>query len=360
MEDLVVANNFWAGKRVFVTGHTGFKGGWLCLWLKQLGATVTGYALAPNTKPSLFESAAVSTGMDSILADVRAYDRLLQALKTAQPDIVFHLAAQPLVRYSYANPRETYETNVMGTVNLLDALRSVESARAAVIVTSDKCYENREWEWGYRENEPMGGHDPYSNSKGCAELVTAAMRNSYFGPGNTHTLGVASARAGNVIGGGDWSLDRLVPDMVRAIEAGRPVEIRHPGAIRPWQHVLEPLSGYMQLARKLYAAGPAHVGAWNFGPSSDDAQTVEYIVERLVARWGDGASWAKDDGQHPHEAHYLKLDSSKARTHLGWRPVLSLDETLAWIVDWYLAHARRENMSAFTLAQIERYTSRQP
>jgi CDP-glucose 4,6-dehydratase len=353
--------DFWQGKRVFVTGHTGFKGGWLSLWLQQMGARVTGYALAPSTQPNLFDVAHVGGGMHSIIADVRDFNTLRAALHDAQPDIVFHLAAQPLVRYSYANPRETYETNVMGTVNLLDALRTVACVRAAVIVTSDKCYENREWEWGYRENEPMGGHDPYSNSKGCAELVTAAMRDSYFGAHGKRSvpLSLASARAGNVIGGGDWSEDRLIPDIVRSIAAGRPVQIRNPHAIRPWQHVLEPLSGYLLLAERLHGEGAAYASAWNFGPSDDDAQTVEWIVDRLVSRWGQSARWERDGGEHPHEATYLKLDSSKARMHLGWRPRLHLDETLSWLLDWYKAHREGLNMQTYTNDQIRRFAAHQ-
>jgi CDP-glucose 4,6-dehydratase len=360
VEGLVVNSAFWRGKRVFVTGHTGFKGSWLSLWLTQLGANVTGYALAPITQPSLFEVAGVAKGMTSYLADIRDYAKLESALKSAQPEIVIHMAAQPLVRYSYANPRETYETNVMGTVNLLDAIRQVGSVRSVVIVTSDKCYENREWVWGYRENEPMGGHDPYSNSKGCAELVTAAMRDSYFAPSAhaKHGVGVASARAGNVIGGGDWSEDRLIPDIVRAIAGGKPVMIRNPNAIRPWQHVLEPLAGYLRLAEKLYEHGPAFASGWNFGPSDDEAQTVSWIVERLTRRWGQGATWQQDSGEHPHEAHYLKLDSSKSRMQLGWKPRLDLEDTLAWLIDWYQAHASNADMREFTLQQISQYAAK--
>ena len=273
--------DFWRGRRVFLTGHTGFKGGWLALWLQRLGADVTGYALDPPTTPSLFAVARVGAGMRSIINDIRDAETLAQAMREAQPEIVIHMAAQPLVRYSYQAPVETYATNVMGTVHLLEAVRQTDSVRAVVNVTSDKCYENREWVWGYRENEPMGGYDPYSNSKGCAELVTAAYRNSYFNPAqySQHGVALASARAGNVIGGGDWAEDRLIPDILRAIAAGEAVNIRSPHAIRPWQHVLEPLSGYLLLAQRLIEDGPAHAEGWNFGPSEEDARPVQWIVE---------------------------------------------------------------------------------
>lgn len=350
---------FWRGKRVFVTGHTGFKGSWLTLWLKQLGAEVTGYALSPSTTPSLFDLAGIGQhDCHSHIADIRDYPKLREKIAAATPDIVFHLAAQPLVRRSYADPRETYETNVMGTVNLLEAVRHTPSVRAAVIVTSDKCYENREWVWGYRENEPMGGHDPYSNSKGCAELVTAAMRASYF---SAHAQGkrqaaIASARAGNVIGGGDWADDRLIPDIVRAIAAGQPANIRNPNAIRPWQHVLEPLAGYLLLAERLHTRGTDFASGWNFGPSDDETRTVRWICDHMVQHWGQGAAWRQDGGSHPHEATYLKLDSSKARMQLGWRPRLTLAECLDWLVDWYRAHAVGQDMRAMTLQQINTYS----
>lgn len=306
---------FWHGKRVFLTGHTGFKGGWLSLWLQQLGADVTGYALDAPTSPSLFEAASVARGMRSIIGDVRDGDAVKRAMAVARPDIVIHMAAQPLVRYSYVNPVETYSTNVMGVVNLLEAVRATPGVRAVVNVTSDKCYENREWPWGYRENEAMGGYDPYSNSKGCAELVTAGYRSSFFHADKypEHGVALGSGRAGNVIGGGDWALDRLIPDMLRAIGAGEPVMIRNPHAIRPWQHVLEPLSGYLTLAEKLYTEGPVHAEGWNFGPYDTDAKPVEWIVERMTQEWGAGASWTLDGQDHPHEATYLKLDCSKAR-----------------------------------------------
>jgi CDP-glucose 4,6-dehydratase len=354
----MAVDSFWRDKKVFVTGHTGFKGSWLTLWLKALGARVTGYALAPDTSPNLFDLARVGDGVESIIADIRDRQRLLSAIKSAAPEIVIHMAAQPLVRASYVNPVETYETNVLGTVHLLDAIRHVTGVRSVVIVTTDKCYENREWEWGYRENEAMGGYDPYSSSKGCAELVTAAYRKSFFNPStySTHGVAIASARAGNVIGGGDWAADRLIPDIMRAITKGETVNIRNPHAIRPWQHVLEPLSGYLVLAEGLYSEGIRHAEAWNFGPNDSDAQPVQAIVERLTAQWGDDARWQLDGGDHPHEATYLKLDCSKARSRLGWRPRWSLDRALDEIVAWYKAAARGEDTRSITLAQIDEYT----
>lgn len=347
---------FWRGKRVFLTGHTGFKGSWLSLWLQQLGAEVTGFALAPHA-PSLFDAAGVASGMRSLEGDIRDAGTLQAALREARPDIVIHMAAQALVRYSYANPVETYSTNVMGLVHLFEAVRATPGVRAVVNVTSDKCYENREWAWGYRENEPMGGYDPYSNSKGCAELVTSAYRSSFFNPDthSQHGVALGSGRAGNVIGGGDWAQDRLIPDMMRAIAAGEPVRIRSPHAIRPWQHVLEPLSGYLTLAEHLYEHGPAFAEGFNFGPHDTDARPVQWIVERLCASWGDGAGWELDAAPQPHEATYLKLDCSKARARLGWQPRWSLADTLGHIVDWHKAHAGGADMRAFTLAQIGVY-----
>lgn len=348
---------FWKGRRVLVTGHTGFKGSWLCLWLKELGAHVVGYALPPPTTPSLFDAARVSARMISVIADIRDCDRLSAAIAEHKPEIIFHLAAQSLVRASYDNPVETYSTNVMGTVHLLDAVRRIEGVRAVVNITSDKCYENREWVWGYRESDPMGGYDPYSNSKGCAELVTAAFRSSYFSPKEhaRHGLALASARAGNVIGGGDWAKDRLIPDVLTAFAAGRPAVIRNPQAIRPWQHVLEPVHGYLLLAERLCSGGPGFAEAWNFGPSDDDARSVEWVVKQLAAAWGDGARWAVDGGAHPHEAQYLKLDCSRARSRLGWRPRVQLPMALAATVEWYRLFGEGKDMAAVSLNQIERY-----
>ena len=348
---------FWQGKRVFLTGHTGFKGGWLSLWLQQLGADVTGYALEAPTTPSLFEVANVARGMQSIIGDVRDGDAVKRAMAVACPDVVIHMAAQPLVRYSYVNPVETYSTNVMGVVNVLEAVRTTPGVRAVVNVTSDKCYENREWPWGYRENEAMGGYDPYSNSKGCAELVTAGYRSSFFHADKyaEHGIALGSGRAGNVIGGGDWAMDRLIPDMLRAIGAGQPVMIRNPHSIRPWQHVLEPLSGYLTLAEKLYTEGPVHAEGWNFGPHDTDAKPVEWIIERMTQEWGAGASWSLDGQDHPHEATYLKLDCSKARGQLGWHPRWDIGQTIAKIVEWHKACDQGADMRAMTLAQITTY-----
>jgi CDP-glucose 4,6-dehydratase len=344
--------NFWRGKRVFLTGHTGFKGSWLSLWLQSLGAEVTGYALTPPTKPNLFEVAGVTTGMTSVSADIRDLPTLQRAMQMAQPNIVIHMAAQALVRLSYAEPVETYATNVMGTVHVLESVRHTPSVKAVVVVTTDKCYENKEWPWGYRENEPMGGHDPYSSSKGCAELVTAAYRTSFF---QQHGVAVATARAGNVIGGGDWAADRLVPDILRAFEQNQPVVIRNPQATRPWQHVLEPLSGYLSLAERLYTNGQAYAESWNFGPKEDDARPVQWIVENLVRSWGNGASWQQDGGVHPHEANYLKLDISKANGRLGWKPRWTLGTALEHITSWHQSWLRQDNMKQLCLAQVQQY-----
>lgn len=342
---------------MLITGHTGFKGSWLSLWLQSLGAQVVGYALSPPTKPSLFEVAEVSKGMTSIIGDIRDLEHLRAVFAEHRPEIVIHMAAQPLVRYSYVEPVETYSTNVMGTVNLLEAVRSTNSVKAVVNVTTDKCYENREWAWGYRENEPMGGYDPYSSSKGCAELVTAAYRNSYFHPEkyNTHGVAIASGRAGNVIGGGDWAGDRLIPDIMRAIMQGNPVNIRSPHSIRPWQHVLEPLSGYLILAQKLYEEGPGYAEGWNFGPNDEDAKPVQWIVEKLTQAWGEGASWVLDGGDHPHEAHYLKLDCSKAKARLDWHPRWDLPTTLDSIIQWHKQWLAGDNMQKVSLQQIADY-----
>lgn len=347
---------FWIGRRVLVTGHTGFKGGWLCLWLQRMGAEVTGYALEPPTQPNLFESARVGEGMCSILGDVRDFDALWATVRRCQPEIIFHLAAQPLVMPAYRQPLETYAINVLGTVHLLEAVRRTAGVRAVVNVTSDKCYENREWSRGYQEDEPMGGYDPYSSSKGCAELVTSAYRRSFFAKtSNQSGVALASARAGNVIGGGDWAEDRLIPDVIRSFRAGQPVTLRCPDAVRPWQHVLEPLSGYLSLAEQLWKDGPAFAEGWNFGPHDDDAWPVRRLVERLVTLWGGGARWHRDDNLHPHEARYLKLNCAKAAAKLGWRPRWSLDRALTETIAWYRAAQSGEDMYQFSLAQIARY-----
>ncbi|WP_243220279.1 CDP-glucose 4,6-dehydratase [Methylobacter sp. S3L5C] len=349
--------NFWKNKTVLLTGHTGFKGSWLSLWLQAMDAQVTGYSLAPPTNPSLFDAAKVGNGMTSIIGDIRDLTKLQAVFAEYKPEIVIHMAAQPLVRYSYENPVETYSTNVMGTVNVLEAVRNTHGVKAVVNITTDKCYENREWVWGYRENEPMGGYDPYSNSKGCAELVTAAYRNSYFHSDKykEHGVALASARAGNVIGGGDWAEDRLIPDIMRAITQGKPVNIRNPHATRPWQHVLEPLSGYLILAQKLYEEGSSYAEGWNFGPNDEDAKPVQWIVDNLTKTWGDGASWVLQEGDHPHEAHYLKLDCSKAKARLDWHPKWHLDETLGRIVDWQKQYQQGADIKAVTLEQIDLY-----
>jgi CDP-glucose 4,6-dehydratase len=341
-------NSFWRGRRVFITGHTGFKGGWLSLCLQRLGAEVTGYALPPSTDPSLFEVAQVSSGMRSVLADIRDLPRLRREIETADPEIVFHMAAQPLVRASYSDPVETYSTNVMGTVNLFEAVKAASSIKAVVNVTSDKAYENREWVWGYRETDPMGGYDPYSSSKGCAELITAAYRRSF-------NLPLASVRAGNVIGGGDWSADRLVPDILAALSAGRSVEIRNPMATRPWQHVLEPLRGYLALAERLFEDSKTYGEGWNFGPEDESCQPVSVVVAESVQSWGGGGAWQTQTGEHPHEAGFLKLDSSKARARLGWSPKMSLREAIGATTDWHRAWLTGSDMRSFTLLQIGKY-----
>ena len=359
VEGLAVNAAFWNGRRVLLTGHTGFKGSWLSLWLQSMGAQVTGYALAAPTNPSLFEVAEVAKGMTSIVGDIRDLELMRKVFAEQRPEIVIHMAAQALVRHSYVEPVETYSTNVMGTVNVLEAIRTTSSVKAVVNVTSDKCYDNREWVWGYRENEAMGGFDPYSSSKGCAELVTAAYRNSYFHPDKyqTHGVALASGRAGNVIGGGDWAEDRLIPDIVCAIAQGKPVNIRNPHAIRPWQHVLEPLSGYLVLAQKLFEEGTNYAEGWNFGPNDEDAKPVEWIVDKLTKTWGEGTSWVLDGGNHPHEAHYLKLDCSKAKTRLGWHPRWHLEDALGAIIEWQRAYRDGKDMRELTLRQIDAYNN---
>jgi CDP-glucose 4,6-dehydratase len=348
-----VTPDFWKGKKVFLTGHTGFKGSWLSLWLQSMGADVMGYALAPPTTPALFDEASVGEGMQSHIGDIRDLQAITQSMVSFDPDILIHMAAQPLVRLSYKQPVETYATNVMGTVHVLEAARQCPGLRAIVNVTTDKCYENREWEWGYREDEPMGGHDPYSNSKGCMELVTSAYRNSFFG--KDQPVALASARAGNVIGGGDWAEDRLIPDILTAFEKQQPVVIRNPQATRPWQHVLEPLSGYLVLAENLWARGQDVAQGWNFGPKDEDARPVDWILDHMVNTWGKGASWALDQNPQPHEARYLKLDVSKARAHLHWSPTWSLETTLAYIVKWHRAWLNGNDVQALCLAEINAY-----
>ncbi|MEI6286677.1 MAG: CDP-glucose 4,6-dehydratase [Bacillota bacterium] len=390
-----MTREFWKSKRIFITGHTGFKGSWLVMMLNEMGAEVCGYALTPPTEPSLFDVTKLSDMCEHNIGDIRDYQRLLATLTTWQPEIVIHMAAQPLVRESYVKPLETYEINVMGTANLLEAVRNCPSVRAVVVVTTDKCYQNNEWAWGYRENDRLGGYDPYSNSKACSELVVSAYRQSFFQPPVGEELSscqvvklssdsteksdcisafsfqlsafvpaIATARAGNVIGGGDWAKDRLIPDILRAIEAGEPVRIRNPYSIRPWEHVLEPLAGYLQLAENLYTHGHKFAEAWNFGPSDDDAKPVEWIVERMCGLWNDQlpttnhqppAAYCVDDGEHPHEANYLKLDCSKSRQELGWQPSWNLSQTLEKIVEWHRAYINREDMRELSFKQIEKY-----
>jgi CDP-glucose 4,6-dehydratase len=350
--------SFWRGRRVFLTGHTGFKGSWLALWLADLGAQVTGFALAPPTSPNLFELAGVAGGVSSIEGDIRDLDALSAAMAACEPEVILHLAAQSLVRASYEQPVETYATNVMGTVNLLEAVRRQGGVRAVVCVTSDKCYENREWPWGYREYEPMGGHDPYSSSKGCAELVVSAYRRSFFNRNGEGRAQIATARAGNVIGGGDWARDRLVPDIMGAFLEGRTPVIRQPDSIRPWQHVLEPLAGYLRLAEILYMGEPHVADAWNFGPDDDDARPVSWIADFLATAWGEGAGWRSTAEAQSHEATVLKLDSSRARGILGWRPVWVLEDGLAETVTWYRSLRERADIGRVCVDQIHRYEAR--
>jgi len=344
---------FWRGKRVLLTGHTGFKGGWLAIWLHRLGAQVTGIALPPCTEPSLYRAARIGDLVDSRYCDIRDAAALREQVVAVRPDIVLHLAAQALVRPSYAQPVETFATNIMGTAHLLDALRATPSAKVAVMVTTDKVYRNNEWPHPYRENDTLGGHDPYSNSKGCVELITSAYRNSFFH--GEHAVALASARAGNVIGGGDWADDRLIPDILRAVEQSKPVVVRNPKATRPWQHVLEPLSGYLVLAQHLWEHGHAVAQGWNFGPRDEDARPVEWILDHMVQAWGDGASWQLDNDPQPHEARYLKLDISKARAHLKWEPTWSLETTLTRIVHWHRAWLQGDDMHERCVEEINSY-----
>jgi len=350
-------DDFYNGRRVLITGHTGFKGSWLSILLNWLGAEVHGYALKPDTIPSLYELANVDQQVSSTIGDIRNYELLLKTIVRVQPEVIIHMAAQPLVRESYKNPRETYEINVMGTVNLLEAVRQVGSIRAVLNVTTDKCYENKEWHWGYRENEPIGGYDPYSNSKGCSELVTSSFRSSFFNPKEhqIHGVALASARAGNVIGGGDWAEDRLIPDFIRAIMQGEELKIRSPYAIRPWQHVLEPLTGYLVLCEKLYTGGSAFAEGWNFGPDDSDAKNVEWVTKTICDIWGDGASYRIDNEIKKHEATYLKLDCSKAKTLLGWYPQWNIETAIKSIVDWNKAFLKNADMRQVSIGQIEKY-----
>lgn len=350
-------NDVYKGRRVLVTGHTGFKGSWLCLLLNELGAEVFGYALKPPTNPSLFVEAKIDKLITSYIGDIRDYNKLFKIMYQIQPEIVIHMAAQPLVRKSYKIPIETYSINVMGTVHLLEACRQTKSVKAIVNVTTDKCYENREWQWGYRENDQIGGYDPYSNSKGCSELITTCYRNSYFNPSKftEHGVAIASARAGNVIGGGDWAEDRLIPDFFRAILCGEVVKIRSPYAIRPWQHVLEPLTGYLSLCEKLYTHGPDFAGAWNFGPEDKDVQNVKRIISTICDLWGQEASFEIDTNPQPHETNYLKLDCTKAKTLLDWKPQWNLETTIKSIIEWYKIYISGGAIEQLCKKQINDY-----
>jgi CDP-glucose 4,6-dehydratase len=348
-------SGFWQSRRVLITGHTGFKGSWLSLWLQCLGADVVGYALDPPTEPNLFKTAKVAEGMSSIAGDVLDRSALKSVIEKHQPEVVFHLAAQSLVRESYKNPVETFSTNVMGLVHLLEAVRTTDGVRAVVCVTSDKCYQNREWVWGYREDEPVGGYDPYSSSKGCSELVAAAYRNSFFNEReySQHEVAVATARAGNVIGGGDWAKDRLLPDLIRSVSRGEDIILRNPHAIRPWQHVLDPLAGYLMLAESLFKHGPRFSEAWNFAPA--ESHTVTQVVGQLLSLWGSQVSARHDQSRQPHEDPYMILDSTKARVKLDWKPLLDLRASLSWIVEWVKRFQAGADMRSVTESQIEKY-----
>ena len=347
----MIDQDFWQGKRVFLTGHTGFKGSWLSLWLCSLGAQVKGYALLPPTSPSLFNEAKVGKVIDSQIGDIRDQGALYESMLEFNPDILIHMAAQPLVRYSYDAPIETYEINVIGTAKVLEVARSCINLKAIVNITTDKCYENDGRSQGYKENDPMGGYDPYSSSKGCAELVASAYRRSFM---QEQGIGLASVRAGNVIGGGDWAGDRLIPDILRSFEKSEPVIIRNPKATRPWQHVLEPLSGYLVLAQKLYKNQEEYAESWNFGPNEKDVRPVDWILDKMIAKW-PGSSWRLDVSSNPHEADFLKLDISKAESRLSWRPIWGLNQTLERIVNWHQVWLNKGNMQDVCLAEIEEY-----
>ena len=354
MEDVVSG---WKGRRVFVTGHTGFKGGWLALWLAKKGAQVRGYALEPPTSPSLFTTASVASAVEDVRGDILDYPKLEAALAEFHPEVVFHLAAQPILRRSYIDPLGTYAANVMGTAHVMEAVRKSVGVRAAISITTDKVYEDHDGPHPYRETDRLGGYDPYSSSKACAELVVAAYRSSFFPVDrlNEHGVAVATARAGNVIGGGDWSEDRLIPDLIRGFQTGQPVLIRRPNAVRPWQHVLEPLLGYIKLAEKLLTAPSQISASFNFGPGDDDAWTVEQIAAKLAGMWGNGASWYCDGAPTPHETHALKVDSSRARLEIGWTQHLAIEAALEWTMNWYRGWQRGADMKQETMAQIEKY-----
>lgn len=353
----MINKDFWRGRKVYLTGHTGFKGSWTTLWLLEMGAEVTGYSLAPDTKPSLFEVSGLAKDIRSEIGDIRDFSKFSASLKNAKPEIVIHMAAQPLVRLSYRHPIETYETNVMGTVNLMQGLREIPSLRAAVIVTTDKCYENPELNVPFKEDDPLGGHDPYSSSKACTEIVTSAMRRSFF---SASKAGIGTARAGNVIGGGDWAADRLVPDIVRSLQQKETVTVRNPDSVRPWQHVLEPIGGYLTLAEKLFNNGPEYAEAWNFGPMPESACPVHKIANKMTSLWDGRTEWKVDSKiKRLHEAQFLQLSTAKAESRLGWRPALTLDETLEWTCDWYRKfQTEPESARKLCQTQIQHYSSK--
>lgn len=356
MESVVMDQAFWKDKKVFLTGHTGFKGGWLSLWLHSLNAKVTGFALPPPTEPNLFSQTNIENKITSVMGDIRDFSAVKKAITECNPDIIFHLAAQPIVRYSYHNPIETYATNVMGTVNVLEAARQTGSCKAFVNITTDKCYENKEWHWGYREEDRLGGHDPYSNSKACAELVTSAFRNSYcHSKTQKFNCGIASVRAGNVIGGGDWAEDRLIPDVIRGIFNQTAIVLRYPEALRPWQHVLEPLMGYLQVAEKLFREPEKYAEAWNFGPNEQDVRSVGWVVNHLLKLWDEKLSWQQDPNITLHEASLLKLESAKAKKELNWHPRWNLEKALEKTMDWYRSYHAGHDMYEKTLSQIHHY-----
>jgi len=352
MSHLQINSSFWQGKRVLLTGHTGFKGCWLSLWLQSMEAKLCGIALPPPTNPSLFDVALVANGMEHRIVDIRDFNAVKFHINEFKPEIIFHMAAQPLVKLSYLEPINTFSTNVMGTVHVLEAARLCGTVKAIINITTDKCYENREWVWGYREDDRIGGHDPYSSSKACAELVSSAYRKSFF---KEEGIAIATARAGNVIGGGDWALDRLIPDILRELQRNKPIEIRNPNAIRPWQHVLEPLSGYLMLAERLYTLGQVDAEGWNFGPKDNDARSVQWIVEYLCEIWGHQNKWTQQLGTHLHEASFLKLDISKARQRLQWEPRWSLETALTQVTAWHTSWLAGEEMRAVCLDQIYQY-----
>jgi len=349
-------NNFFKNKKVLVTGHTGFKGSWLSIWLNELGADVTGYALDPKTGQDNFVVSNLSEKINDVRGDIRDFDKIMKVINNYQPEVIFHLAAQPLVRESYRSPRYTYETNVMGTVNIFEGVKQSNSVKILVNVTSDKCYKNKEWIWSYRENEELGGYDPYSSSKACSELVTAAYQQSFFNPNNfsEHQVAVASVRAGNVIGGGDWSEDRLIPDCIRALKNNQVIKVRNPDSTRPWQHVLEPLFGYLKLAWKLRIEPKKYIGAWNFGPTNHEKITVGQIVDLLIDNWGNGSWESFSKKTDKHEANLLSLDVTKAIKYLDWKPIFSIRESIQATIEWYKKYPTLSSYQ-ICLEQIKKY-----